>query len=346
MSYRTIFSLACAVLVSCARPASGDRPGVTSDLVVGEFSVKRVVDGDTIWVDGLDASLRLLGIDTEETFKTEADRRAYAAGWPAYAIGKRGDGMRPAKYATPLGEDAKTFAAQFFAAADRVRLERDDVAEIRDRYGRYLAYVFAHKDGAWQLYNVECVRAGMAPYFTKYGRSRRFDADFVAAEAEAKAAHRGIWAANAQAYPDYPEREAWWAARADFVARFRADAAGHDDHIDITHEDALAQLEARAGTEVTVLGTVGDLRAGATGPIRVNLSRRALEDLALVIFDRDVFDQTGLAHWNGEYVTVRGRPTMVRGSHDSRKQAQIVVDHANQVVLSPLPGLTAPTSRP
>ena len=48
------------------------QPGI----VVGEFRVTKVVDGDTLWVDGLDASLRLLGMDTEETFKNEADRRA------------------------------------------------------------------------------------------------------------------------------------------------------------------------------------------------------------------------------------------------------------------------------
>src|SRR5439155_11730759 len=45
-----------------------EAPGTT----IGEFQVTSVVDGDTIHVDGLDSSLRLLGIDTEETFKSEA----------------------------------------------------------------------------------------------------------------------------------------------------------------------------------------------------------------------------------------------------------------------------------
>ena len=47
-------------------------------LVIGEFSLapKGVVDGDTIKVQGLDTSLRLLAIDTEETYKRAADRRA------------------------------------------------------------------------------------------------------------------------------------------------------------------------------------------------------------------------------------------------------------------------------
>ena len=106
------------------------------------------------------------------------------------------------------------WAKKWFEGVGKVRIERDDPAEIRDRYNRYLAYVLAKKNGVWVNYNVECVRAGMAPYFTKYGYSRRFHKEFVAALAEAKAAHRGIWAPGAMAAPDYPEREAWWNARA------------------------------------------------------------------------------------------------------------------------------------
>lgn len=325
-----------ALCLACT-PASAD----VVDVVVGEMHVTRVVDGDTIWVDGLTSSLRLLGIDTEETFKTDGDRRAYAKGWTQYSEGKRAEGARPAKYATPLGEDAKHWAQAFFQGVDRVRIERDDPEEIRDRYDRYLAYVFAYKHGAWVLYNVECVRAGMAPYFTKYGRSRRFDADFIAAEAEAKKAQRGIWATGVRSYPDYDEREAWWNARGDFVAKFRAaaaDPAHAADYIDITHEDALRALaaQAKAGNDVTVLGTVGDLHDGdkAPRPVRVMLSRHAGEDLPVVIFDRDVYARSGLAHWKGEFVTVRGRPTIYK------QQVELVVDSPKQIMLSPVPGLT------
>ena len=55
-----------------------------------------------------------------------------------------------------------------------------------------------------------CVRAGFAPYFTKYGYSRRYHAEFLKAEEEAKAAHRGIWAAGTMHAPDYPERNRYW----------------------------------------------------------------------------------------------------------------------------------------
>ena len=71
-------------LVDRAPPPVAPSKIDTADLVVGEFAVRRVVDGDTIRVDGLDSSLRLLGIDTEETFKHDSERRAFEAGWAAY----------------------------------------------------------------------------------------------------------------------------------------------------------------------------------------------------------------------------------------------------------------------
>ena len=236
-------------------------PAAADDVVIGDFPLVRVVDGDTIRVKGLDNSLRLLGIDTEETFKHDKERKAYAKGFATYAKEVRGTSPRPAKFATPLGDEAKKWAEQWFAGIDKVRLERDDPHEIKDRYRRYLAYVLAEKHGKWMNYNVEAVRAGMSPYFPKYGRSRRYDRDFIAAEAEAKAAKRGIWAPGAETYPDYPEREAWWTARGDFVAKFHDDAA-HSHRaamIDLTHDDAIAQLQANVGHEVVALGVVGEI---------------------------------------------------------------------------------------
>ena len=76
----------------------------TPGLVIGEFKVTKITDGDTIRVDGLDSSLRLLGVDTEETFKSDGDRRAYEGGWEQYKKAKRGDSPRPVKYPTPLGQ--------------------------------------------------------------------------------------------------------------------------------------------------------------------------------------------------------------------------------------------------
>ena len=318
----------------------------TPGLVIGEFKVTKITDGDTIRVDGLDASLRLLGVDTEETFKSDGDRRMFEAGWQQYVVAKRGGASRPTKYPTPLGEDAKHFADSFFADADKVRLERDHPAEIRDRYNRYLAYVFVNRGGKWVNYNVEAVRAGMGPYFAKYGQSRRFHADFVAAQQEARAAKRGIWKGGVMSYPDYDERLAWWNARGAFVEDFRKEGEGKQNYIDISHWDATQQLETLVGKEVKVLGTVGDVFIGTKGPTRVTLSRQQFSDFPLVFFDRDVFTQTGIMNWKGEYVVVTGVPTLYENRHTQKKQVQIVIDRASQIRLSQVPPGSPPAASP
>src|SRR5262249_20390861 len=183
--------------------------------------------------------------------------------------------------ATPLGDEAKKFAEGFFARVTTVRLERDHPKEVRDYYDRYLAYVFAEKDGKWLNYNVECVRAGYAPYFTKYGYSRRFHDAFVAAEKEARAARRGIWDPKKQHYPDYDERKVWWDARAEFIRAFEAEAAGDERMIALTRIDGLERLEALAGKEVVLLGAVSEVKLGDRGPTIVRLSRRRGSDFPI-----------------------------------------------------------------
>lgn len=315
-------------------------------LVIGEFSVTKITDGDTIRVDGLDSSLRLLGVDTEETFKSEGDRREFEAGWQQYMKLKRGNKPRPAKYPTPLGMDAYAWAKKFFEGSGKVRLERDHPAEIRDAYQRYLAYVFVQKNGTWVNYNVEAVRAGMGPYFPKYGNSRRFHADFVKAQEEAMAAKRGIWAPGVMAYPDYPERLAWWSARGDFVDSFRKEGEGKTNFVDISHWDATKRLEELVGKEVQVLGIIGDVRIAEKGPTRVLLSRQQFSDFPLIFFDRDVLTQSGAVIWKGEYIWVTGVPTVYENRHTKKRQVQIVIDRASQIRLSPVPGLQIPTSTP
>ncbi|MEZ4403313.1 MAG: thermonuclease family protein [Kofleriaceae bacterium] len=313
-------------------------PGV----VLGEFHLTKVVDGDTIRVDGLDSSLRLLGIDTEETFKNDADRRGAEGDFLAYLADKRHGGKHPVKAATPLGEDAKHFAMAFFGEHQKVRIERDIPQEIRDRYDRYLAYVFVEKGGRWVNYNVECVRAGMSPYFTKYGFSQRFHADFLAAEAEAKAAGIGIWDPTKQHYPDYAERAPWWNARGEFLARFQPQIDHDPDFIVLTHWDSMKKIEDRLGKEVAILATVGDVKLGDRGPTKVMLSRKQRGDFPLVFFDKDVFASSGIADWKGEFVVAKGVVTTYVNKYTKRKQFQIVVDRPGQIILSPIPGLTLP----
>jgi endonuclease YncB( thermonuclease family) len=319
----------------------------TPGLVLGEFALagKPVLDGDTIRVEGLDSTLRLIGLDAEETIKDKHSARDMAGDFDAYLAQKRGDARRPIKAATPLGEAAKRFAIDFFAGVDQVRLERDHPKEIRDRYDRYLAYVFVARGGRWVNYNVECVRAGMSPYFTKYSYSRRFHDQFVAAEREARAARRGIWAPDAQAYRDYDERKPWWDARADFIKTFEQEAEGKDDHIVLTLWDSLARLEAHKGREVSVIGLVDQVYLGDRGPSRVTLARKRFGDLTVVFVDKDVFAATGISRYRGEFVTVRGVVSEYTSKHSGRRELQIVVNLPSQVVGSQVPGLeAAPTT--
>ncbi|MBI4512401.1 MAG: thermonuclease family protein [Deltaproteobacteria bacterium] len=305
----------------------------TSGLIIGEFTLSRrpVIDGDTIRIDGLRTSLRLAGIDTEETFKAEKDRRAFEAGWESYLTAMRGSSPRPVKMATPVGEEAKKFAERFFEDVELVRLERDHPKEIRDYYNRYLAYVIARKNGAWVNYNVECVRAGMSPYFMKYGYSRRFHEDFVRAQDEARAAKRGIWDPTKLHYPDYAERLRWWTSRAEFVQKFETEADESSDHVVLTHWDSMRRLEERVGKEVVILGAVAEIRLGDRGPTKVLLSRRMHSDFPLIFFDKDVFLGSGASRYQGEFVKVRGVVNRYHDPHKNMDELQIIVRLPSQL---------------
>lgn len=350
---------ALALLASCAQSAQARRlhreqvqEALTSlespGLVIGEFGLpaRAVVDGDTVKVEGLETSLRLLGIDTEETFKKEEDRRLVEADWSSYMVNKRGDSKRPVKAATPLGEEAKEFAKSFFEGVSRVRLERDHPKDIRGRYNRYLAYVFVELNGRWVNYNIEAVRAGMSPYFTKYGYSRRFHDEFVAAEKEARENQRGIWRPGAQCYPDYDERKTWWDARAEFILEFEREARDRDDFIVLNHWDAIRRIDELMGQEVTILGTVGEIRFGDRGPSRALLSRRLFNDFPVVFFDRDVFLSSGITRYEGEFVRVTGVVNEYQNKYNKKRQLQLLVNLPSQVVGSSVPGLEEESSPP
>lgn len=326
-------------------PDSASRAeSVTSaGLLVGDYLLASpaVVDGDTIKVAGVKGTLRLLGIDTEETFKSKSDQRAYDDGFDVYLARKQEGHTRPIKAATPLGMDAKHWAEEFFDGVREVRLERDHPRELRGRYGRLLTYVLVNKDGEWLNYNIECVRAGMSPYFSKYGYSRRFHDQFVEAQQEAREARRGIWDPQAEHYPDYPLRLSWWNARADVIAAFEAEAAGQPHFVSLTNWDSLDRLADLEGQEVVLLATVGDVRPReGKKPARVMLSRRMFSDFPLIFFDDEVLQRSGIETARGEFVRVQGTVTRYefRSKRRRRKnnepppsQLQIVIKRPEQV---------------
>lgn len=304
-------------------------------LVIGQFPLTKVIDGDTIRVDGLDASLRLLGLDTEETFKRKSEWQAYERGWSVYLAEAQAKTKSPVKIPTPLGEEAKKFAQKFFDGVRTVELERDHPKEIRDFYNRYLTYVFVVKDGKRLNYNVECVRAGMSPYFSKYGYSRRYHAEFVAAQDEARKAGRGIWDPAKQHYPDYDRRLEWWNRRGDYIQSFERDAQGKKNYVVLTHWDAFDRLGELLGREVVVLGAVGDIRKGQTGPTRVLLSRRRTASFPLIFFDQQVFADSTVEAAKGEYIRAHGVVAKYRNKYTGQDQLQIVVTLPAQIEREP-----------
>mgnify|MGYP006301741643 FL=1 len=133
------------------------------------YPVTHVVDGDTLEVwrnDGFE-TVRMLNIDTPE----------------------RGE----------AGYDKATEALRDIVGRGPVRLVWESTeGPTRGKFDRLLAYVMLGEVGQTNA-NVEMVRLGWSPYWTKYGAGR-FPEQFKQAEREAREAGRGIWAdANAPA---------------------------------------------------------------------------------------------------------------------------------------------------
>lgn len=334
-------------------------------LLIGEFPLRQnkpILDGDTVMVDGLDTSLRLIGIDTEETFKKDWERTLYAKGFEQYKKALRGNSRRPVKMATPMGEEATRWAEKFFEGIRTVRLERDHPGELRGFYGRYLAYVFAMKNGKWVNYNIECVRAGMSPYYAKYGLSRRFHKEFLEAEAEARAQKIGIWDPNKESYGDYEERQAWWFRRGSIIDYFDTEEKKHDNYFALTRYNAMLELDKRVGQEVVVFGAIGDIRYNQRGPTLVKLSRTRTESFDVIFSDKDVFNSLNLEEQKGEYIFVRGFLRRYKNKFNGRETLQIIINLPSQIwvptdaeiaerkalteILVPLPAMPETVSSP
>jgi len=129
-----------------------------------DYRVVRAVDGDTVLVvhDGKEEKVRLLCIDTPESVHPDK------------------------KQNIPMGKVASEFTSTRLSGK-YVNLEFGP--ELRDRHGRLLAYVLV--DG--KNFNLEVVRQGLSPYYTKYGLSQKYDQDFREAEKLARKNKLNIW---------------------------------------------------------------------------------------------------------------------------------------------------------
>ncbi len=307
-----------------------------NSLIIGTFELihKGIADGDTIRVKGLKKSIRLLGIDTEEKFRFRKDKILYNQGWNIYLKHNQRKDNRPMKVPTPMGNEASKWAEDFFRDVKTVQLERDDPRVLLDIYQRYLAYVIVYKNGQRINYNVEAVRAGMTPYFPKYGHSTRFKNEFLKAQQEARAAKRGIWNPNKEHYPDYPRRLRWWTQRGDFLGAFEQEAEGKENYIIYKNSSSLIKIKQFLGKTVHLTGLVGEIIEIPHGPIKVELSVGNTQ-LALVFWDKKVLAQTGLQKHRGEFIRLQGKITQYHNKKRESTSYQIHVYSPAQIVLSP-----------
>lgn len=132
-------------------------------------SVTRVVDGDTVYVRSGSHSfdVRLLGIDTPETVDPHRPVGCY-------------------------GPEASAFTKHLLTGGV-VRLDYD--RERRDRYGRWLAYIYLERQGQPDLFvNAQLVSAGYARTLS-IPPNTAHAAELAALERTAALAGRGLWSA-------------------------------------------------------------------------------------------------------------------------------------------------------
>lgn len=141
------------------KPAASPSPVATSGPGRQEARVVRVIDGDTVELEG-GQRVRYIGINTPEI----TDSRPAVKAWAEKAKEKNRE----------------------LVEGKKVVLERD-VSET-DRYGRLLRYVYLDAT----MVNAELVRLGYA-YATSYPPDVKHQDLFARLEKDARGAGRGLW---------------------------------------------------------------------------------------------------------------------------------------------------------
>lgn len=157
----------CTLSATVSSERSPDAPQVTRAVVI------RHTDGDTARFrldSGAEEKVRFIGIDTPEV----------------------GENLEP------LGEEASAYTAEAIPVGTKVWLETD--AELRDRHGRLLAYVWLEEpttdneaEVREKMLNARLVLDGYAQAFT-YPPNVKYTATLKDLQAEAREANRGLWA--------------------------------------------------------------------------------------------------------------------------------------------------------
>jgi micrococcal nuclease len=172
---RAVASTGTGSTVTVGAPSAGRTPATDgSTAATGPTAtVVRVVDGDTLEVrlGGRGERVRLIGIDTPESVKPDSPVECF-------------------------GKEASARLEALLPPGAEVEVVRD--AELRDPYGRLLAYLFRRSDGLFV--NLAMVTDGYANQLT-IPPNVTFADDFRAAVGQARRDGVGLW----RACPD-PDR--------------------------------------------------------------------------------------------------------------------------------------------
>ena len=158
--------LGCILFLGKASPTSGS---YSAPLVVidqnEEYPVTDVIDGDTFKasVASRIITVRLLGMDTPET-------------------------VDPRKPVQCYGKEASDETKRLLDGR-KVSLKQNPNREVRDKYGRYLAYVY-RDDGLFV--NEHLIQNGFAREYT-YGSAYSLQKEFLNDQAVAQKEGKGLW---------------------------------------------------------------------------------------------------------------------------------------------------------
>lgn len=300
-----------------------------SNLIIGEFKVTKVVDGDTFRFDKLDGSARLQFLDTEETFKDDNAAQKtdeLRKNWDKYYKNLRDTSKYPVKADSPFGYDSWQWAKEFMKDVDYVRLEKDDLVREKDIFNRWLAYMIVIKNGKEINYNIEAVRQGISPYFNKYGNSKRFHNEFVAAQNYAKENKLGIWSDTVQKYPDYDERLTWWDFRAKQLEDFDSEHKENKYYFNISEINEYKRLENYLGQEVIIFGSIGELLQNRF-PYLMTIPVTKENRFEIVIFEEHagILNEINLQDVLENYVYIMGK------LEKRKDRYQIILRDKNQI---------------
>ena len=136
--------------------------------LAGQYEVIRVVDGDTIVIryNGKYEKVRFLCVNTPESVHPDK------------------------KQNIPMGKVASRYVQKKLLDEYGRYVDLEfEMDRIRGNHGRLLAYVFVNGKNL----NIDLIRQGLSPYYTKYGKSKKYDAEFLAAERLARKEKLNIW---------------------------------------------------------------------------------------------------------------------------------------------------------